>query len=72
MVDNVTPKKRTKTNESPLEDEQPNKKPKLEPTNSVENGEVDAPVWCLKKAQEEQPSRHCPYLDTIDRFLIFF
>lgn len=29
--------------------------------------ESEEPVWCLKKAQEEKPSRQCPYLDTIDR-----
>jgi hypothetical protein len=28
---------------------------------------VDEPVWCLKKAQMEKPTRQCPYLDTIDR-----
>lgn len=28
---------------------------------------MEEPVWCLKKAQEEKPSRQCPYLDTIDR-----
>lgn len=27
-------------------------------------------VWSLKKAQVEKPSRQCPYLDTIDRFVI--
>jgi len=30
---------------------------------------VNEPVWCLKKAQEEKPSRQCPYLDSIDRFI---
>ncbi|KAL3093226.1 hypothetical protein niasHT_022676 [Heterodera trifolii] len=34
--------------------------------------EDDVPVWCLKKAQEEQPSRQCPYLDTIDRGVLDF
>ncbi|KAL7072495.1 hypothetical protein ACQ4LE_007945 [Meloidogyne hapla] len=72
MVDNGTPKKRIKINKSPIENEHPNKKPKLEPESSVDDGEVDAPVWCLKKAQEEQPSRHCPYLDTIDRGVLDF
>lgn len=28
----------------------------------------DEPVWSLKRAQIEKPSRQCPYLDTIDRF----
>ncbi|GMS79808.1 hypothetical protein PENTCL1PPCAC_1983, partial [Pristionchus entomophagus] len=32
----------------------------------------DDPVWCITKAQEEQPSRHCPYLDTIDRTVLDF
>jgi hypothetical protein len=41
-----------------------NKKEKLE-NGGIED--VDEPVWCLKKAQEEKPSRQCPYLDTIDR-----
>ncbi|KAH7720889.1 U4/U6.U5 tri-snRNP-associated protein 2-like protein [Aphelenchoides avenae] len=35
-------------------------------------GDADEPVWCLKKAQEEKPSRQCPYLDTIDRGLLDF
>ncbi|VDN00959.1 unnamed protein product, partial [Thelazia callipaeda] len=26
-------------------------------------------VWSLKKAQIEKPSRQCPYLDTIDRYI---
>lgn len=67
MVDDNSLRKRINSNEVPIDNELPNKKPKLEPSNSVDNVEVDAPVWCLKKAQEEQPSRHCPYLDTIDR-----
>lgn len=30
--------------------------------------EIDKdPVWSLKRAQIEKPSRQCPYLDTIDR-----
>ncbi|GMT09097.1 hypothetical protein PFISCL1PPCAC_394 [Pristionchus fissidentatus] len=33
---------------------------------------MDDPVWCAKKAQEEKPSRHCPYLDTIDRTVLDF
>ncbi len=33
------------------------------------HGEDDEePVWSLKKAQLEKPSRQCPYLDTIDRY----
>lgn len=45
------------------------KKIKIENDNTT-NDEIDDaydPVWCLKKAQEEKPSRQCPYLDTIDR-----
>lgn len=35
--------------------------------------EVDVePVWSLKKAQVEKPSRQCPYLDTIDRGALDF
>ena len=34
--------------------------------------DADLPVWCLKKAQEEKPSRQCPYLDTIDRLSLIF
>ena len=30
----------------------------------------DEPVWSLKRAQIEKPSRQCPYLDTIDRFFL--
>jgi len=33
---------------------------------------VDEPVWCLKKAQLEKPTRQCPYLDTIDRSVLDF
>ncbi|GMR58778.1 hypothetical protein PMAYCL1PPCAC_28973, partial [Pristionchus mayeri] len=36
------------------------------------SGVGDDPVWCNKKAQEEQPSRYCPYLDTIDRTVLDF
>ncbi|KAI6204641.1 hypothetical protein M3Y94_00699400 [Aphelenchoides besseyi] len=32
----------------------------------------DEPVWCLKKAQKEKPTRQCPYLDTIDRAVLDF
>uniref|UniRef100_A0A0N5ARZ5 Ubiquitin carboxyl-terminal hydrolase 39 n=1 Tax=Syphacia muris TaxID=451379 RepID=A0A0N5ARZ5_9BILA len=32
----------------------------------------DEPVWSLKKAQIEKPSRQCPYLDTIDRGALDF
>lgn len=28
------------------------------------------PVWSLKRAQIEKPSRQCPYLDTIDRLFL--
>ncbi|VDK27444.1 unnamed protein product, partial [Anisakis simplex] len=38
-------------------------------------GELDEdldPVWSLKKAQIEKPSRQCPYLDTIDRGALDF
>jgi U4/U6.U5 tri-snRNP-associated protein 2 len=39
----------------------------------VEVGEDDEkPVWSLRKAQEEQPSRHCPFLGTIDRGVLDF
>ncbi|MFH4978674.1 hypothetical protein AB6A40_005383, partial [Gnathostoma spinigerum] len=32
----------------------------------------DEPVWSLKKAQIEKPSRQCPYLDTINRGVLDF
>ncbi|VDD86410.1 unnamed protein product [Enterobius vermicularis] len=32
----------------------------------------DEPVWSLKRAQIEKPSRQCPYLDTIDRGALDF
>uniref|UniRef100_A0AC34QND0 UBP-type domain-containing protein n=1 Tax=Panagrolaimus sp. JU765 TaxID=591449 RepID=A0AC34QND0_9BILA len=32
----------------------------------------EKPVWSLKKAQEEQPSRQCPFLGTIDRGVLDF
>ncbi|CAI4223319.1 unnamed protein product [Auanema sp. JU1783] len=34
--------------------------------------EGDEPVWSMKRAQEEKPSRVCPYLDTIDRSVLDF
>ncbi|VDN56204.1 unnamed protein product, partial [Dracunculus medinensis] len=35
--------------------------------------EIDKdPVWSLKRAQIEKPSRQCPYLDTIDRCALDF
>lgn len=37
------------------------------PDLNQEDSDVDEPVWCLKKAQSEKPSRQCPYLDTINR-----
>uniref|UniRef100_A0A7E4VDM3 Ubiquitin carboxyl-terminal hydrolase 39 n=1 Tax=Panagrellus redivivus TaxID=6233 RepID=A0A7E4VDM3_PANRE len=38
----------------------------------VDDAEDDKPVWSLRKAQAEQPSRQCPFLGTIDRGVLDF
>jgi hypothetical protein len=55
-----------KRKNAPPSNEQEFKKGKY-PQEEINQPETDTPVWCLKKAQEEKPSRQCPYLDTIDR-----
>jgi hypothetical protein len=56
-----------KRKNAPPSNEQEFKKGKYPAREEINQTETDTPVWCLKKAQEEKPSRQCPYLDTIDR-----
>jgi hypothetical protein len=43
------------------------KKPAAVAKAETVDDDDDDPVWSLKRAQKEKPSRSCPYLDTIDR-----
>ncbi|CAD5206437.1 unnamed protein product [Bursaphelenchus okinawaensis] len=55
-----------------IEDELEAKIQKKSDGAEQEFGDEDEPVWCLKKAQLEKPTRQCPYLDTIDRSVLDF